>query len=105
MRKGLLGFFHHCVIEDFKVKQDPTAVVREDQNHGFAESISALHVVEIDPEADPRWEALVTMLPNGLVYHHPAWLLAFLLQAVVERVREEPRACLQLKLFSNPLDG
>jgi len=146
------------------VKQDPTAVVREDQNHGFAESISALHVVEIDPEADPRWEALVTMLPNGLVYHHPAWLkvleeaygykpvslacedingelrgilplfymrgmftgrrfsclprtpvagplasddraLAFLLQAVVERVREEPRACLQLKLFSNPLDG
>src|SRR5258708_18783490 len=78
---------------------------REDQNHGFAESISALHVVEIDPEADPRWEALVTMLPNGLVYHHPAWLLAFLLQAVVERVREEPRACLQLKLFSNPLDG
>src|SRR5258708_10137403 len=31
--------------------------------------------------------------------------LAFLLQAVVERVSEEPRACLQLKLFSNPLDG
>src|SRR5260370_39728511 len=78
---------------------------REDQNHGFAESSSGLHFGEMYPEWDPPWEGLVTMLPNGLVYHHPAWLLAFLLQAVVERVSEEPRACLQLKLFSNPLDG
>src|SRR5207245_6469998 len=27
-----------------------------------------------DPEMDPRWEAFVRSHPNGLVYHHPAWL-------------------------------
>src|SRR6266516_1881982 len=30
--------------------------------------------MEVDSQTDPRWEALVTTLPNGLVYHHPAWL-------------------------------
>lgn len=34
----------------------------------------ALRVREIDPQADPRWEAFVAGHPDGLIYHHPAWL-------------------------------
>src|SRR2546426_6424369 len=45
-----------------------------DERHGVVEVDSSLRVVEIDPQTDPRWEALVTTLPNGLIYHHPAWL-------------------------------
>jgi hypothetical protein len=33
-----------------------------------------LKAIEIDPEADPRWEAFVTAHPKGLIYHHPAWV-------------------------------
>lgn len=33
-----------------------------------------LRVVEVDIDADPRWEALVSTLPEALIYHHPAWL-------------------------------
>lgn len=131
---------------------------------GLAESISTLRVIEIDPHTDSRWEAFVTSHPNGLIYHHPAWLqvlaeaygykpvnlacedaegrlcgilplcynrglfigrrfsclprtpvsgplaydgqtMAVLLQAAVERVREESEAYLQLKVFSSALDG
>jgi CelD/BcsL family acetyltransferase involved in cellulose biosynthesis len=28
----------------------------------------------VDPTTDPRWEAFVASHPDGLVYHHPAWL-------------------------------
>lgn len=31
-------------------------------------------VIETDPQTDPRWEAFVSKHPNGLIYHHPAWL-------------------------------
>lgn len=33
-----------------------------------------MKVIEIDPQTDPRWEALVTTMPDSLIYHHPAWL-------------------------------
>jgi len=152
------------VQETVKVKRDNAAAVREDQNHDFAGPVSTLRVVEVDSQIDPRWEALATSLPNGLIYHHPAWLrvleevygykpvnlacedtdgqlqgilplyhmrglatgrrfvslprtplagplasddqaMAVLLHGTVERVREEPGTSLQLKVFSNALDG
>ena len=31
-------------------------------------------VYEIDPRADPRWEAFVAARPEAVVYQHPAWL-------------------------------
>ena len=33
-----------------------------------------LNVIDMDPSADPRWEAFVANHPHGLVYHHPAYL-------------------------------
>ena len=45
-----------------------------DQYHNIAEAISTLRVVEVNAQSDPRWEAFVTSHPNGLIYHHPAWL-------------------------------
>jgi hypothetical protein len=127
-------------------------------------STTSPRVIEVDPQADPRWEALVTALPHGLVYHHPIWLqvleeaygykpitlacedangqlrgvlplfymrglltgrrfmslprtpvagplacddqaTALLLQAAIERTRDEPGAQLQLKVLSNALDN
>ncbi len=44
------------------------------QSRDFAGSVSTLRVIEIDPQNDLRWEALVNSLPNGQIYHHPAWL-------------------------------
>ena len=44
------------------------------QSRDFTESASTLRIIEIDSRADPRWEALVSSLPNGQIYHHPAWL-------------------------------
>jgi len=38
------------------------------------ESASPGHVIEVYPQTDPRWEAFVASVPNGLIYHHPAWL-------------------------------
>ena len=37
-------------------------------------SPGVLRVVEVDAQTDPRWPAFVAAHPNGLVYHHPAWL-------------------------------
>lgn len=34
----------------------------------------SLRIIEVDCQTDPRWENLVTTLPGGLIYHHPAWL-------------------------------
>lgn len=39
-----------------------------------ATGIGGLRVVEVDPQADPRWAAFVAAHPAGLIYHHPAWL-------------------------------
>jgi len=33
-----------------------------------------VRVVEVDPYTDARWEAFVAAHPDGLIYHHPAWL-------------------------------
>jgi hypothetical protein len=33
-----------------------------------------LRVIEIDPQLDPRWEDLLTNVPNSQIHHHPAWL-------------------------------
>src|SRR5437016_4420436 len=41
-----------------------------------SDSREGLRVVEVDPQSDPRWEAFVVAHPDGLVYHHPAWLRA-----------------------------
>ena len=35
---------------------------------------SSLRVIELDPQTDPRWEALVNSLPTSVIYQHPAWL-------------------------------
>lgn len=48
--------------------------LERDQIHDFAEPISTPHVIEIDSQTDLRWQALVSSLPNGLIYHHQAWL-------------------------------
>jgi CelD/BcsL family acetyltransferase involved in cellulose biosynthesis len=39
------------------------------------DEVRMMRVVEIDAQDDPRWEAFVTSHPDGLIYHHPAWLL------------------------------
>ena len=33
-----------------------------------------LFVVEVDPISDVRWQEYVASHPDGLIYHHPAWL-------------------------------
>jgi hypothetical protein len=43
------------------------------------------HVIEIDPQVDPRWRAFVAAHPDGLIYHHPAWL-----QVIEQAYRYEP---------------
>ena len=51
-------------------------------------STGELRTVEIDFRSDPRWEQFVNSHPEGLVYHHPAWLQAL--------VREYKQKCLSL---------
>src|SRR5437016_14385506 len=34
----------------------------------------SLRVIELDPQTDPRWETLMTLLPASVIYQHPAWL-------------------------------
>src|SRR5947208_979754 len=36
-------------------------------------SSSSLHVIEIDPQIDPRWERFTASIQASLIYH-PAWL-------------------------------
>lgn len=49
---------------------------------------SALRVVEVNALTDPRWEAFVAAHPEGLIYHHPAWL------RVLEREYGQKLLCL-----------
>lgn len=37
---------------------------------------TTLRVQEIDFRNDPRWEAFVSVHPQAMIYHHPAWLAA-----------------------------
>ena len=34
----------------------------------------SLRVIELDPQTDPQWQALMTHLPTSVIYQHPAWL-------------------------------
>jgi hypothetical protein len=57
----------------------PRAVRHADANRRNAVAPPApwlIRVIEVDPQTDPRWEAFVSDHPDGLVYHHPAWLQA-----------------------------
>jgi hypothetical protein len=54
----------------------------------FTVSAATLRAIEIDPQTDPRWEALMDALPHSLIYHHPAWL----------RVLEEAYGCTPIYL-------
>lgn len=38
------------------------------------DSDQCLRVIEIDHRVDPRWEAFMSTHPEGLIYHHSAWL-------------------------------
>src|SRR5262245_44081383 len=52
-----------------------TASHSEEVNVGADEVDSTgLRVVELDPLADPHWEAFVVAHPDALVYQHPLWL-------------------------------
>jgi hypothetical protein len=35
---------------------------------------SSLRVIELDPQTDPRWKALLHRLSTSVIYQHPAWL-------------------------------
>ncbi len=48
--------------------------MKSEQRHNLAEPVSPLQVIEIDSQADPRWEAFISTLPGSLIYHHPVWL-------------------------------
>lgn len=37
-------------------------------------SSKSIQIVELDPQIDSRWDAFVAGHPDGLVYHHSAWL-------------------------------
>lgn len=55
-----------------------------------------LRVVEVDPSADPRWDAYVEAHPDAVVYQHSAWLRAL--------QREYPRPAVNLAV-SDPAGG
>src|SRR5579883_212968 len=48
--------------------------LKEGQCQDSENTVTALRVIKVDAGADPRWEGLVTRLPDILVFHHPAWL-------------------------------
>lgn len=43
-----------------------------EQNEGV--TASSLRIIETNPQRDSRWEDLINTHPQGLIYHHPAWL-------------------------------
>jgi CelD/BcsL family acetyltransferase involved in cellulose biosynthesis len=48
--------------------------VKADQRHEGVATSSSLRIVELDPQTDPRWEALMNRLHESVIYQHPAWL-------------------------------
>ncbi len=48
--------------------------MKVNQGHKGVATGSSLRIVEIDPQTDPRWEALMNRLPMSVIYQHPAWL-------------------------------
>src|ERR1700704_6562978 len=65
----------------------------------YAPYIGALRVVDIDPVQDPRWERFVVNHPDGLIYHHPAWL------SVLQREFGQGLACLACEDEAGSLHG
>jgi CelD/BcsL family acetyltransferase involved in cellulose biosynthesis len=35
---------------------------------------SPLHIIELDPQTDPRWETFMNSLSTSVIYQHPGWL-------------------------------
>lgn len=56
-------------------------------------------IVELDPRHDRRWEAFVAAHPDGLIYHHPAWL------GVLEEVYGYEPICLACEAPEGQLRG
>jgi hypothetical protein len=48
--------------------------LKVDQRNDEIVSHSSLQIIELDPQADPRWEALMNQLSTSVIYQHPAWL-------------------------------
>jgi hypothetical protein len=38
--------------------------------------VTAFRIIDVDPQADARWDAFVADHPDALVFHHSAWLAA-----------------------------
>jgi hypothetical protein len=55
-------------------------------------------IIEIEPH-DPRWEAFVAGHPDGLIYHHPAWL------QILERESGQKTICLASEDGARGLTG
>src|SRR5208282_1376754 len=45
-------------------------------DNGMPTSASPLRVFQLDFRCDSRWEDFVSSHPDGLIYHHPDWLIA-----------------------------
>lgn len=61
--------------------------------------VSPIRVVDINPLHDARWETFVANHPDGLIYHHPAWL------TVLEREFGHRLACLACEDGAGNLQG
>lgn len=48
--------------------------LKEGQYQDSERAVMSLRVIKVDPHTDPRWEEMVARLPDGLIFHHPAWL-------------------------------
>jgi CelD/BcsL family acetyltransferase involved in cellulose biosynthesis len=49
-------------------------LMKTDQSYDEFARRSPLRIIELDPESDPRWEALMNCLPTSSIYQHPVWL-------------------------------
>ena len=48
--------------------------MKVDQRNDEVVSNSPLQIRELDPQTDPRWEALMNRLSSSVIYQHPIWL-------------------------------
>lgn len=48
--------------------------MKVDQRNAEVVSNSSLQIIELDPQKDPRWEALMNQLATSVIYQHPIWL-------------------------------
>jgi hypothetical protein len=52
--------------EKYLMKAEPFSRTRDES--------SSLHIIQLNPRTDPRWEAFMTRFSNSVIYQHPAWL-------------------------------